>query len=145
MRTPSVEKLCASFRDLSASDARLLKRVCGAVAVASSSDEPSELARLVAAGRLPATDRYVRSLASDPYRSRTWRSTVALHACNELLGMSGVESLGGTDNPGYAPDWEYLNAGDTYATTLVYRLATDTIRISCMGSIVEQFDPKGEW
>lgn len=88
---------------------------------------------------VPATEKYVRSMYSDPYHSSMWRVTVALHAMDQIMGTHGVEALGPPDDrDGYAPPYEYLNTGDTYAATLIYKRASDALRIGSWGDIVER-------
>lgn len=131
MRVPSVEKLTVRL-NLTREQAKLVRALGHAV------DDPEELAHLVEA-HVPATAGYVRSMPSSPYDSHMWRVTVALDAMNNVLGTYGVEGLGpqGSSREGYAPPYEYLNTGDTYGTTLIYRRKTDTLSIGDWGSIVE--------
>jgi hypothetical protein len=132
MRSPSVKTLTEAFRDLSATDARLIKRI------AKATDAPEALRKLIDE-RCPKTADYVRSMYSDPYNSHMWRVTVALHAVNGILGTHGVEGLGPEVSGIAPPPYEYLNAGDTYATTLIYTRKTDTLRVGCWGDIAERF------
>lgn len=53
---------------------------------------------------------------------------------DELLGTSGVEWLGYTRKGGY--EVYYCNAGDTYATTVIF--VNSTLRVGCWGDF---FDP----
>lgn len=132
MRAPSIDTLCRSFRDLSRADARLIRKLAHATA------DSAELQALIEQA-CPATHAYARSCYNDPYASRMWRVTMALHAINGVLGTYGVEPLGdGRHCEGYAPPYEYCNAGDTYATTLVYKRATDTLFVSSWGDVVER-------
>jgi len=131
MQAPSSKTLLSEFRQLSPEEAKLLR------ALASASDDGEQLKELVDT-RVPATANYVRSLHSDPYRSRLWRTTVALHAMNEVLGTHGVEGLGPPRGGDYAPPYEYLNAGDTYAGTLIYDRGRDRLFVGSWGDIVEK-------
>lgn len=132
VRTPSAKKLLEAFPDLDAKQARLIRALAKAVS------EPEELETLVE--KVPATQRYVRSLFSSPYDgSAGWRITVAMHAINEILGGFGVEGLGGSHDR--APLYEYVNMGDTYATTLLYDNDKDRLFISSWGDVVES-DPR---
>jgi len=131
MRAPSIKTLLSEFRQLSAEDAKLIR------AIAAAADDAEDLKELVDT-RVPATESYVRSLYSDPYRSRLWRTTVALHAMNEVLGTYGVEGLGPPRGGDYAPPYEYLNTGDSYAATLVYDRDRDRLFVSSWGDIVEK-------
>ncbi len=113
-------------------------------ALAHAVDDPERLATLIEE-RHPETARYVRQMFNSPYRSQIWRVTVAMHAIDRILGTHGVEVLGPPRNGDYAPPYEYCNAGDAYASTLIYKRATDTLLIGSWGDIVEHEDPKGEW
>ena len=137
MRAPSSQNL-QSRLGLTSEQAKLVR------ALAHAANDGEVLAALVE-GSVPKTAEYVRRMHSSPYDSHMWRVTVALHAMDVVVGTFGVEPLGPTSGPSYAPPYEYLNAGDTYATTLVYRRKTDNLFISTMGDIVEKYDRKGEW
>ena len=78
------------------------------------------------------------TMHGDPYHSQIWRVTVALHAMNQVVGTFGVEGLGPPRGGDYAPPYEYLNTGDTYGTTLIYRRRTDTLTIGSWGDIAER-------
>jgi hypothetical protein len=129
MRAPSVKTLTANFR-ISPDEAKLIRKI------ATTADDGEELKTLIDA-RVPATSSYVRSLFSNPYRSRIWRTTVALHAMNDIMGTHGVEGLGPGRSGDYAPPYEYLNTGDTYASTLVFDRDKDRLFISSWGNIAE--------
>ena len=109
MRSPSVKKLVAAFRDLDARGARQIKKI--------------------------ASD------AGSGFRS----VSEALEKINIILEMHGVEGMGPVDRYDYAPAYEYLNAGDTYATTLIYKRATDRLFIGTYGDVVEREDKDGTW
>jgi hypothetical protein len=126
-----------TFRNLSAADARLIKRI------AKAHDERDQLATLIEKC-CPETQSYVRSLHSDPYRSGIWRTTVALHAINVLVDGHGIEGLGEPRGGDYAPPYEYINMGDTYAATLVYKRDTDTLSIGSWGDIAESLPSQEE-
>jgi hypothetical protein len=130
MRAPSVKTLTANFR-ISPDEAKLIRKIAAAA------DDGEELNALIDA-RVPATSNYVRSMHSDPYRSRIWRTTVALHAMNDIMGTHGVEGLGPPRSGDYAPPYEYLNTGDTYAATLVYDRDRDRLFVSTWGDIAER-------
>jgi hypothetical protein len=53
---------------------------------------------------------------------------------DELCGTYGVEYIEG--NGEKSPSFEYLNAGDTYATTLL--LIDGRFKVGCWGDIVER-------
>lgn len=136
MRAPSSKTLLSAFKQLSTKEANLIRNL------ASVADDGERLKQLIDT-KVPATERYVRSLYSDPYRSRIWRTTVALHAMNEVLGTHGVEGLGPPRGGDYAPPYEYLNAGDTYAGTLIYDRDRDRLFVGSWGGVVEKH-PKWE-
>jgi hypothetical protein len=133
MFVPSVKRLTSAFRDLDSKGARLIRALAHAV------DDPEALAALVEA-KCPMTHAYVRSMYSDPYNSRTWRRTVALHAIDLALGTHGVEALGPVDMRS-GPPYEYCNAGDTYSTTIVYDRDRDRLIVASWGDIAER-DPR---
>jgi hypothetical protein len=130
MRAPSVKTLTTDFR-ISVDEAKLIRKLSAAA------DDAEELKKLIDT-RVPGTARYVSSLYSDPYRSRLWRTTVALHAMNEIMGTHGVEGLGPPRSGDYAAPYEYLNAGDTYAATLVFDRDNDRLFVSTWGDIAEK-------
>jgi len=130
MRAPSAKTLTSTFR-ITADAAKAIR------ALAAAADDGERL-RVLVDKSSPATASYVRSLHSDPYRSRIWRITVALHAINEHLGTYGVEGLGPPRSGDYAPPYEYLNAGDTYTTTLIYDRDRDRLFVGSWGDLVEQ-------
>lgn len=131
MRTPSVKRLVATF-DLTREQAQLIKRIGEACKSA------DKLAALIEA-ECPATHDYARSCFSDPYHSRMWRRTMALHAIDCILGTHGVEAIGeGEYSEGYAAPYEYCNAGDSYAATLIYKRATDNLYVGCWATVAER-------
>jgi hypothetical protein len=130
MRVPSRQRLQSEL-GLDLEQAKLVR------ALGHATDDGEVLEALVNAS-VPGTEQYVRSMRSDPYRSSMWRVTVALHAMNEVLGTHGVEALGPPSGSSFAPPYEYLNTGDTYAATLVYNRNTDTITIGSWGDIAER-------
>ena len=64
--------------------------------------------------------------------------TVALYAMDEILGTYGVEGLGPGSGSSHAPPYEYLNTGDSYAATLIYKRSSDTLSIGSWGDIAEK-------
>ncbi len=133
MRAPTVKRLLAAFPDLERASARLIRKL------AKATDDRDALAALIEK-HCPATHAYARSCFNDPFASRMWRVTMALHAIDTLLGTHGVESLGeGSSSEGFAPPFEYCNAGDSYAATLVYKRASDRLFVGCWGDIAERF------
>jgi len=135
MKAPTLENLLSSFRDLTREQARLIRKLAHSV------DDREALAALIEAS-CPETHAYARSCYSDPYDSGMWRRTMALHAIDRILGTCGVEALGPTDDHrvGYAPPFEYCNAGDTYATTLIYKRDSDRLFVGCWGDVVERHE-----
>jgi hypothetical protein len=129
MKAPSLARLLTAFRDLSPEKAMLIRALCHDV------DAPDAL-RCHIETKCEATHAYVRSLYSDPYDSRMWRRTVALHAIDKILDTFGVESLGEVDMR-EGPPYEYCNAGDPYVATLIYQRNADTLFIGCWGDLVE--------
>lgn len=130
MRAPSVSALTDAL-SISAEQAKLIRKLAKYV------DEPEKLSELIEK-ECPKTVEYVHRMHSDPWGSHMWRVTVALHAMDNVLDTYGVEGLGPTSGPSYAPPYEYLNAGDTYNTTLIYRRKTDTLSIGTWGDIAEK-------
>jgi hypothetical protein len=132
MRAPSLKRLLATFPQLDRNSASLIREL------AHETDSAERLSKLIAM-RCPDTDRYARSCSSDPFDSPMWRVTMALHAIDRVLGTHGVEPLGVTDpSDGYAPPFEYCNAGDSYATTLIYNRRIDALMIGSWGDIAER-------
>jgi hypothetical protein len=130
MKAPSAKALLSAFR-LSAEDAKLIRALAAAAA-------DGEKLKALVDKRVPGTEIYVRSLHSDPYYSRLWRNTVALHAMDKIMGTHGVEGLGPQRRGDYAPAYEYLNTGDTYAATLIYDRDRDRLFVGNWGDLVER-------
>ena len=130
MRAPSTKTLISTF-GISADAAKAIR------ALAASAGDGERL-RVLVDERSPATARYVRSLHSDPYALADLADHVALHAINEHLGTYGVEGLGPPRSGDYAPPYEYLNAGDTYSTTLIYDRDRDRLFVGSWGDLVEK-------
>lgn len=132
MRAPSAARLMEAFKDLTRENANLIRKLAHAA------DDPVRFSSLIHGNAvLSATAAYARSCYGDPFDSGMWRRTMALHAIDRLLGTYGVEPLGTVDVHD-GPAFEYCNAGDTYATTLIYMRDTDTLRIGCWGDLVER-------
>jgi len=128
MISPQAKKLRDTF-DLDAAQAKLIKDLCAA-------RDYRELLEPLIEAKCPETAAYARSCYNDPYNSRMWRTTLVLHAVDHILGTDGVECVGeGRRN---SPPYEYCNAGHTYATTLVYKRASDRLFIGNWGDIVER-------
>jgi len=130
MRCPTAVRLVAAFRDLDEEGAKTIRRIARAAA-------DGETLRKVIDSSCPDTAAYVRQMYSDPYGSRIWRTTVALHAIDRVLGTHGVEPLGPGRSGDFAPPYEYCNAGDTYSVTLIYSRDTDALSIGTWGDIAE--------
>jgi hypothetical protein len=136
MRAPSQKALLEAFRDLTPEDAKLIRALAKAVDEDFLGD-PDTLRTLVE-DYTPDTAKYVRGLYSDPYRTHLWRVTVALHAMDEVMGTFGVKALGPDIGGMEPPPYEYLNTGDTYATTLIYRRRDNSLHIGDWSSIAEK-------
>jgi len=130
MRCPSSQNL-QSRLNITVEQARLVR------ALARAADDGEVLAALVE-GSCPETAAYVRSMHSSPYDSRMWRVTVALHAMDKVVGTFGVESLGPPQGSSGAPPYEYLNTGNTYGTTLIYKRSSDSLSVGSWGDIAER-------
>lgn len=116
---------------ISSEDANLIRKLAKHV------DDAEKLEEIVNE-HCPKTADYVRRMHSSPYGSHMWRVTVALDAMNHIIGAYGVEGLGSGSGPSYAPPYEYLNMGDTYAATLIYKRSSDTLSIGNWGDIAER-------
>jgi hypothetical protein len=130
MRMPSSRRLQDELR-LTPEQAKLIR------AIGHAADDGEILSSLIEAS-VPKTAEYVRRMHSDPYHSHMWRITVALHAMDAILGTFGVEALGPPSGLSHSPPYEYLNTGETYDATLIYRRHTDTVTIGDPGSIAER-------
>lgn len=133
MRCPAKKTLLKTFsKDLDSEKAELIRKL------AKAADDGDALEKLVQnTPSLRSTAAYVRSLHSSPYGSKIWRVTVALHAMDVLLGTHGVEALGPVDMH-EGPPYEYLNTGDSYNTTLIYKRDSDNLFIGAWGDIAEK-------
>lgn len=130
VRVPSAKRLESAFQ-IDRKTANLVRRIAHAT------DDRESLEALI--NTVPTTAAYVRSMYSSPYGSNIWRTTVALHAINALVGMHGVEALGPVRSGDYAPKYEYLNAGDAYSATLIYSRDSRNLFIGCWGDIAERY------
>lgn len=134
MKTPSVKALLAAFRDLTPADAGMIKGLARAV------DHTEQLQLLL--DSIPAKGEHTGGTDA-ACANRMWRRAYVLRAIDAILGTYGVEALtleSERDNYTSGPRFEYLNAGDTYATTLIYDSHADTLRIGCWGDIAERYD-----
>lgn len=130
MKTPSANALMEAF-SISDEQAKLIR------ALAKNTDEPEALSALIE-DNCPDTVAYVRQMHSDPWRSHMWRVTVALHAIDKIIGSYGVEALGSSSDSMSAPPYEYMNMGDPYVTTLIYKRSSDALSIGSWGDIAEK-------
>jgi hypothetical protein len=128
---PSIKTLTTQLKDVDVAKGKLLRQV-----IKADSDELTELIEQYC----PSTVNWIRHCFHDPPIGDK-RS----HALDELLGTCGVEYLfKGSDGLRSDPEGmhdspicTYLNAGDTYATTLVrYRARW---QVGCYGDIVEKY------
>lgn len=132
MKTPSVKALVTTFK-LTPAQAGLIKRLGNAA------DQGANQLQVIVDAECPATAAYTRQCYSSPYDSYGWRVTVALHAMDIILGTHGVEALDNPDDNMGGAYIEYLNTGDSYATTLIYHPGVDALRIGNWGDIAERF------
>lgn len=132
MRCPSPKKLREVFK-LDPEQVKTIRTL------ASLRDTRYDLRDFIAA-KLPETFRYAESCRTDAFDSTMWRTTMVLHGINETMGAYGVEGLGpmGSRLDGFAPPFEYINMGDTYAATLLYNREQDRLFIGCWGDVVER-------
>lgn len=128
MRCPSAKALEQAFR-ISREKANLVRKIAKAV--------DSNLEAVIDKC-CPKTAAYAQSCHNNPYNMKIWRVTMALHAINDVIGGHGVEVLGPPRSGDYAPPYEYVNMGDTYATTLIYKRSTDNLFIGNWGDIAEK-------
>jgi hypothetical protein len=68
------------------------------------------------------------------------RLTRILECLNEVLEMHGVEALGGVRT--YGPPAEYLNTGDTYASTLLFDHIAGNFKLTTYGDWLEKNENK---
>jgi hypothetical protein len=79
----------------------------------------------------PATNRWIASCYHPPRRIDK-----ILSALNELLECFGVEAFNSRESRMHAIA-EYLNTGDTYSTTILFRHDTGTFRLTSWGDFLE--------
>lgn len=139
MKAPSLKALEESFPNLHPCTGVEIRKLARSV------DDKDALAYLLETYH-PETHAYRRQCFNDPIDRAFSRRELVLHAIDRMLGTHGVEALGPTDNdPHYVPRYQYCNAGDTYATTLIYRRDSDRLFVGCWGDIVEREDKEGAW
>jgi hypothetical protein len=125
MGLPSVKTLLEVCK--TKEDAQLLRKVLEC-------DKESELSALVTASRerLKSTSTWYSKVC---YQSALLRR-FQLEAANEIIGTYGVEHVRGRNRKNTSP-FDYCNAGDTYATTLVY-VHFHGWRVCTIGDIMER-------
>lgn len=65
---------------------------------------------------------------------------VRMHVLDAILGTHGVEYVSRSADSFYSPKGlEYCNAGDSYATTIVYNHLTETYQIGSWADYVERW------
>ncbi len=121
MICPPAKKLAETFK-ISAKSANLIRRIARAA-------EDGDSLESVIGKCCPDTRSYVDRLSNDPYRNSHWRTVVALHAINDLVGGHGIEALGRR---------EYINMGDPYVETLIYTPGSDRLSIGNWGYYAER-------
>lgn len=80
----------------------------------------------------PVTNKWIAACYHKPRRIE-----LILSALNELLECYGVEAFNTRNDP-FRAIAEYLNTGDTYQTTILFRHDTGTFRLSSWGDFVER-------
>lgn len=129
MRAPSAKRLVEAFK-IEPDAARKIRRLAHLV-------NDSDGLQAFIEKHCPATHAYARSCHGDSFRTRIWRVTMALHAIDILVGGHGIEGLGAPRSGDYAPPYEYVNMGDPYVQTLIYKRETDNLYLGSWGSVVE--------
>ncbi len=81
--------------------------------------------------KFPKTNDWATSCYHYPRRIE-----LILSALNELMGTFGVEAFNSRESRMHAIA-EYLNTGDTYAPTILFRHDTGTFRITSWGDFFE--------
>lgn len=133
MRIASKKTLLKAFPSLTNEQALLIRRIGKA-------RDDAEKLRALIEKECEETHKYALSCYGDPFDSEMWRTFMALHAIDCILGTCGVESLGKGRSFRDPPPYQYCNTGDTYDTTLIYKEATDTLFVGCWGDIVERHE-----
>ena len=112
-RVPPASKIEAAFRDVDTRTARRIRRIL------KGKEDPRTV---------EATDTWVRRCYHEPSQREQ-----AAHAVDVLLETYGVETAEGR--------FDYCNAGDAYATTLVF--VGDSVYIACWGDVIESMERRG--
>lgn len=118
MNYPSVKTLVTALR-ITEEQAKLVRGVM------------MKQVRVTDNGLFPETNKWLR-LCFNPPSGHDLR----MSALNEVIGGFGVEVLGDVNN--YPPDIqaEYINTGDTYSATIIYR--DGRYFVGCWGDLAEK-------
>lgn len=139
--TPRKGMMCPPAAELE-KEFRITRKAANQIrALCKAADDPEKLEDLISKHHAK-TERYVWSLHSSPYNSRMWRRTIVLHAIDQIIDGHGVEIIGDPVASG-GPPYEYINMGDPYVATLIYKRDTDRLFIGSWGDVVEK-NPKLE-
>ncbi|MFA5375936.1 MAG: hypothetical protein WC455_09355 [Dehalococcoidia bacterium] len=102
--------------------------------------ERSQEAREILQGsRDPMNYESVRKWVESCYH-KPRRREIIMEALNVVAETCGVEALWGPNDTVW-PSYEYLNAGDSYAPTVIHDLKNKTVRVCSWGDLVER-NPK---
>lgn len=143
MRCPSAKRLDAAFK-LTKDQIALIRGLAASVDTIDIMGTGDYALRALIERECPKTQAYAKQCHNDPFDGHIWRVTLALHAIDEVMGANGIEGLGPVDMYDGQP-YQYVNMGDTYSTTLIYKRDTDALSIGCWGDIVTREDPHGRW
>lgn len=118
MKHPTVEELCAAFGTIDRKIASHMVHLCQYEAT------PEQLCEFIRKKKvLERTRNYAWSLPECPYETALGCRRLVLYSLNYLLGMRGARR--------WCAGYEYLDAGDPQALTLIYEESTDTLHIGC--------------
>jgi hypothetical protein len=136
MRTPSIERLMTLFpKDIDRTRAKIIK----ALGKMHNENDRAGVAAMIALHCL-RTYRQRSSLLNQGRLHSVWLTTIVLEAMDELCGTCGVGTIGVNSVSPYAPPMEFLETGDLYTPTLVYRRESDNLYIASPGDILERFE-----
>ena len=93
-----------------------------------------ELRQLITEDVHPDNYESVQNLASGCWHGPTYSHRL-LTAINEVIEGHGIERIRPRDEDRH-PSYEYINMGDTYATTILLR-SDGRLIVGCWGDIVE--------
>lgn len=85
---------------------------------------------------VPETDAWVRGCYNEPRVSEQ-----KMHAIDVLIGGFGCEAIFGDSHTW--PDMEYVNMGETYATTIVLDNISHKFLVTSWGAWIEDAEAKG--